>query len=190
MLKIVVALLLVSLVPAAHADILEFDMPGLTGNSTDALVTSSFVYNGPSAAVTSISIRVMGVVTDLGEICCGGPAYCPGPTYDWFMKWYGFVANTDDPSPGRWSASYPGYLDQIAAFDETGPGENQDGFTSLSDGDVINVSLYFGRANWLGECDLIQTPTGTMNSVTVIMDVTYPLPVNASTWGAIKALYR
>jgi hypothetical protein len=48
-------------------------------------------------------------------------------------------------------------------------------------------------SNWLGECDLIRTPSGTMASVTVIMDVTYlsdPLPVHGSTWGRIKALYR
>lgn len=188
MLKITVALLLLSAVSAAHAEILEFDMPGLTGSSADSLVTDSLVYDGPSAAVNAIAIRVTGVVTDLGEICCGGPALCPGETYDWFMTWHGNLRKPSDT--GKWVVSYPDYLDQVAAFDQTGSGESQNGFASLANGDVINVALYFGRANWIGECDLIQTPAGTMTSVTVIMDVSYPLPSRMSTWGGVKALYR
>jgi hypothetical protein len=186
--KIVVALLLISCVSVAHAEILEFDMPGLTGDSADSLETDSFVYNGLSAAVNAVSIRVAGEVVDLGEICCGGPAYCPGPTYDWFLNWYGNVKKPADT--GKWVASYPGNLDHIFAFDETGSAENQNGFTSLSDGDVVNVSLYFGRASWVGECDLIRTPSGTLTTVKVLVDVSYPLPTKTATWGKIKALYR
>jgi hypothetical protein len=150
------------------------------------------VYDGPSATINGISVRVTGDVNDLGEICCGGPSLCPGPTYPWFMTWYANI-QAFDGSSGKWAASYPGYLQQLGAFDETGIAENQGGFMSLTTGDVLNVSLFFGRANWLGECDLIRTPAGTMASVTVIMDISTmsdPLPVSESTWGKIKALYR
>jgi hypothetical protein len=186
--KLLVPLLLTLSASVARADSIEFDMPGLTGNSTDMIVTDSFVYTGPAAAVNAVSIHVVGNVIDLGEICCGGPAYCPGPTYDWFMNWYAHIKRPADA--GRWTADHPGLLDQVMAFDQTGLGETQNGFASLSNGDEVDVSLYFGRGAWLGECDLIQTPTGTLTSVTVILDVTYPLSVDVSTWGKIKALYR
>lgn len=190
MIKIAVALLLAALAPAAYADIVEFDVPGLTGNSADSLQTSSFVYNGPPAAVNAVSVRVAGEVTDLGEICCGGPGLCPGPTYDWFMTWYAFIRKAGDPLNTKWSAATPDSPDHLGPFDQTDAAENQNSFMSLSPGDAISVDLYFGRASWLGECDLIRTTAGTLSTVTVILDVAYPLATESATWGKIKALYK
>lgn len=173
-----------------QAEILQFDMPGLTGSSSDSVKVDSLVYHGPAAAVNSVSFRVTGVVTDLGEICCGGPEYCPGETYPWFLTWWGTIERFDDPVFGKWVASTTSYLDQAIPFDMTDEAESQNGFPSMADGDIFDVRLYFGKSAWIGECDLIRPPAGTMLTVTILMDVSYPLETQATTWGRIKALYE
>jgi hypothetical protein len=180
---------LISFFSLAQAEIIEFELTGLTGNSADSLKADTLVYHGFPAAVNSISFRVTGTVTDLGEICCGGPEYCPGDTYPWFMTWWGSIERFDDPFYGKWVASTPGYLDQVIPFDLTGTAESQNGFPSIADGDIFDVRLYFGQAAWIGECDLIRAPAGTMVTVTIVMDVSYPLKTETTTWGRVKALF-
>jgi hypothetical protein len=72
----------------------------------------------------------------------------------------------------------------------TDDAESQNGFPTMSDGDVFDVRLYFGKGRWIGECNLIRPPVGTMYTVTILMDVTYPVGTEATTWGRIKALYE
>jgi hypothetical protein len=175
---------------AANAEVIEFEMTGLTGSSGDSLKVDSLVYQGPTAVVNAISFRVTGDVTDLGEICCGGPEYCPGDAYPWFMTWYGSVGRFDDPVYGDWVASCPDYLDEVVPFDQIGVAESQNGFPSLMDGDAFAVKLYFGKASWIGDCELIRPPSGTMVSVTVLMDVTATLPTESTTWGRVKTLFN
>lgn len=192
MVRFFVVLVLVLFVSAAQAEIIQFDMTGLTGSSADSVKVDSLVYHGPAGVVNSVSFRVTGVVTDLGEICCGGPDLCPGDTSPWFLSWWGTIEKTDNPDPvhGKWVASAGSYLDHVFSFDQTGVAENQNAFQSLSEGDVFDVELYFGPGGWIGECDLIGPPDGTMVTVTILMDVSYPLPTRTATWGQVKTLFN
>lgn len=190
----ILVVLLVCTVPAANAEIIEFDMTGLVGSSTDSVKVDSLVYYGPLAYVNSVSFRVTGIVDDLGEVCCGLPEDCPGASGSWFMTWWGAVEHVDDPDPvhGKWVASSPEYLSQIAPFDQIGFAENQNSFQSLTDGDVFNVELYFGKGGWPQpyECEVIRPTAGTMYSVKVILDVSSTLPVQSTTWGRVKTLFN
>jgi hypothetical protein len=188
MVRLFVVLALVCCVSVAAAETIQFDMPGLTGGSADTVAVDSLVYHGPPAVVNSVSFRVTGYVSDLGEICCGGPAYCPGDTYPWFLAWWGTIDKFSD-AYGKWAAATTDYLDQAIAFDQTDVAESQDGFPSLSEGDVFDVQLYFGQGGWVGECDLIRPPAGTLVTVTIFVDVSYALPAESATWGRIKALF-
>ena len=190
MTRFFVVLVLVAFATVAQAEIIQFDMAGLTGSSGDSLKVDSLVYHGPAAAVNSVSFRVTGVVNDLGEICCGGPDFCPGESYPWFLTWWGTIEKFDDAIYGKWVASAGSFLDQAIPFDQTGIAENQNGFPSISDGNVFDVQLYFGKAAWIGVCDLIRPPAGTMVTVTILMDVSYALPTRTATWGQIKTLFE
>ncbi len=192
MVRFVVVLLLVSCVSVAQAEIIQFDITGLTGGSVDSLQLDSLMYSGPTGVVNSVSMRVTGVVTDLGEICCDPPENCPEDAYPWFMTWWGTVEHVDDPDPihGKWVMSPTSYLDHLMTFDQTGLGENQNSFQSISNGDVFYVELYFGAAGWVGECEVTSPSAGTMYTVTVLMDVSFPLPTQPTTWGQVKTLFN
>ena len=167
-------------------------MTELTGDCSEPLKVASLVYHGPAGTVNSVSFRVTGTVSHLGEICCALYENCPEDTHPWFLTWWGTIEKFDDPDPiyGKWVASTPDYLDQVIPFDQTGAAESQNAFASLSDGDVFDVELYFGHAGWIGECDVITPPAGTMVTVTILMDVSYTVPTQISSWGRIKALYE
>jgi len=191
MVRILVVLLLCS-VSIAQAEIIQFEITGLTGSSADSLQLDSLMYSGPTGVVNSVSMRVTGIVTDLGEICCSASQNCPEDAHSWFMAWWGTVEHVDDPDPihGKWVASHTSFLDHLMTFDQTGLGENQNSFQSISNGDVFYVELYFGAAGWIGDCDLTRSPAGTMYAVTVLMDVSYPLPTQTTTWGQVKTLFN
>jgi hypothetical protein len=187
-----VLLFLICSVSVAGAEIIEFDMSGLTGTSADSVITDSLVYNGPPAVINSVSIRVTGEVDDLGAVCCGGPQNCPDGPGPWFMTWYGFLERSGDAVYGKWVASAGEYLSVVAPFDQTGVAESHDGFPSLSDGDVIDVSLYFGKGLWPQgyECDVVRPPHGTKHTVTIIFNVSSTLPAQPATWGRVKTLFN
>ena len=191
MVRILVVVLICS-VSFARAEVIRFDMTGLTGSSAESVQLDSLLYNGPTGVVHSVSMRVTGIVTDLGEICCGVSENCPEDAHSWFMTWWGTVEHIDDPDPihGKWVMNYPGYLDHLMTFDQTGPGENQNSFQSISNGDIFVAELYFGSAAWIGDCDLIRPPAGTTYTVTVLMDVSCALPAQPATWGQVKTLFN
>jgi hypothetical protein len=189
MFRVFAVLVLVCFASVASAEIIQFDVVGLTGESADTVAVDSLVYHGPPAAVNSISVRVTGYVSDLGEICCGGPAYCPGSAYPWFLAWWLTIDKFND-AYSKWEAATTDYLDQAIPFDQTDAAESQGGFPSINEGDVFDVQMFFGPGGWIGDCDLMTPPVGTMVTVTIYMDVSFPLPAESATWGQIKALFN
>lgn len=186
------AVFLICIAPMAHAEIIEFDVPGLAGSSADSLQIDSLVYNGPAAVVNAVYIRVTGIVNDLGQICCTPSENCPEDAHDWILAWYGTIERFDDPVYGKWVASQTEYLSQLVAFDQTGVAESHNGFPSMSDGDVFQVGLYFGALGWpdVVDCEFIRPVDGNLYSVTVILDVSTTLPAEHTTWGQMKALFN
>jgi hypothetical protein len=191
MLRILVVLLICS-VSVAQAEVIQFEMTGLTGDIDDWLNVDSLYYDGPGAVVNSVSIRVAGAVTDLGLICCSDTQTCPDDAYAWIVGWWGSVEHIDDPDPvhGKWVAGQTEILSIITSFDQTDVAENQNSFNSISAGDVFIVELYFGPYGWIGDCEMVQPPAGTKYTVTVLMDVSYPLPTQPTTWGQVKTLFN
>ncbi len=188
MLRILLVLLICSS-SVANAEIIEFDLTGLTGNGTDSLQVDSLVYSGPTAVVHAVHFRLSGSVNDLGEIRCGGEEAESGETWPWFMTWWGTIDKSNDYITGKWVAHCPDYLDQATSFNQTSGASSQNGFSTVASGDVITAVLYFGKGDWVGECDLLRSPSGTVFNVTVVMDVFYPLPAQDTSWGRLKVLF-
>jgi len=118
--KFFVVLVLVCFASLAQAEVIQFEMTELTGDCSESLKVASLVYHGPAGIVNSVSFRVTGTVSDLGEICCPLYENCPEDTHPWFLTWWGTIEKSDDPDPiyGKWVASTPDYLDQVIPFDQ------------------------------------------------------------------------
>jgi len=176
----------------ARAEVVEFDVPGLTGGTADTIRVDTVVYHGPTAAVNLIYYQIKGHLDYLGRVTCVVPPGTPVDTLDWFFDVTGYMKKPADD----WWTTFPfgghQFVRQVGPFDETQTHRPRGGveLQQLTDGDVIKVGLLFKMSGWIGVCFLIGPPAaGTVQEVTVKFDVSYQLPVETSTWGRIKSLY-
>jgi len=166
--------------------VIEFELPELAGMTADTSLTTTFVYRGPNGSVNLVSARVTGTVDYLGLIEC---FTVPPDTSEWPLDIGTSIRKQGET--GYWSG-WPGFLEQIGPFDDTYIHHiRNNGFTTLSDGDIVQVDLYFFPAALVGLCHPITAPsTATLSRASILLDVSAPVPVEESTWGRIKALYR
>ena len=170
----------------ANAEVYEYDLPALTGPSIGDRVTT-FTYTGPAGAVNSLTVRVEGTVDVLGFTECLGNV--PPDTLVWPLSPGSHLLKPGDT--GYWIGS-GAFLEVLGPFDDSWTHVTfNGGFSELTTGDDIEVNLYFGPAALVGICGPITGPTeGTATRVTLLIDVSPPVPVEPSTWGRIKSLYR
>jgi hypothetical protein len=99
-----------------------------------------------------------------------------------------------DASPGLWYASVPdagtvsGAVAWTAAFQGTPPAITTWSFLLDGSGEVM---LSGAPAGLIGTCtEIISTPSAVIDEAVIIIDAEFAVPVQASTWGGVKALYR
>jgi len=167
------------------AGVYEFELPDLAGMAAGTNVTTTFVYHGPDGNVNAVSARIIGDVDYLGLVECFTE---PPDTSEWPLDFGTSLKRVGET--GYWSG-WPGFLEQLGPFDRTYPHHTHTGgFTTIGDGDVIQVDAYFLPAALIGICHPITPPSnGTVSHASVLLDVSAPVPTRVSTWGRIKALY-
>lgn len=168
-----------------HGVVYEFELSELAGMAADTTITTTFIYNGPSGTVNALSARVTGSITYLGLIEC---ISTPPDTSTRPIDIGTFI--TKAGTPGYWSGS-PGFLSQVGPFYETYIHHTySNGFSTVADGDTIQVEFYFYPAILIGICHPITEPsTGIISSAYILIDVLATIPAEKSTWGRIKNLY-
>jgi len=170
----------------ANAEVYEYVLPELNGPSTGDK-TTTLTYTGPAGAVNSLTIRIEGTVDVLGYVVCEGSV--EPDTSVWPLAPGSHLLKPGDT--GYWIGS-GSFLETLGPFDDSWIHHTfNGGFTELATGDDIEVNLYFGPAALVGICSPMTLPTaGTMTRVTLLIDVSPPVPVEPSTWGRIKSLYN
>jgi hypothetical protein len=184
------AFVLLSACGAARAEIIEIPLPDVTGlyvyqqtRGASNRRTVSFDLGGNVAQVNGAWIRWSGRVVAGWGSCSGGGLF----------EWGGGIqAHLDQYRFESWraleSAAYPDWentFDETLAF--TSPIDPGWDFLSDGTGDVI-VSIW-AVIYVCGEMRV--PPTATLDSATLVLDVVMaPVPVEPTTWGRIKALYR
>ena len=172
---------------AAHATVIEIPLPGLLGtyplDAQNATRTVSFHLPDPPAVVYGVSFRVSGT-TEVGT------ALCDGVLSEWPMAIEASMVDT----PGHYwfaNALMPYVAGSFAWTSEfhTFPPNATWGF--LIDGSA-EVSLWGAPAGLVATCTDVSVPppTATVTEAVLIIDAEFPIPVEPSTWGRIKALYR
>ena len=103
-----------------------------------------------------------------------------------------FATFDDAEATHLWVASEP-MPGQSGAFEWTAefraiPASARDwGF--LLDGEA-SVVLFGAPAPLVGLCEVITQPTATVTEAVLIVDAEFAVPVDETTWGRVKALYR
>jgi hypothetical protein len=177
------------LVPAAAgAEVYEFELPVLAGAESPTDVSTSFVYHGPNGDVTSLSGRFAGTIDYLGLVECYNLTEID--TIEGALDGGVFVHRRGE-SGQDWSGN-AGFLGQVGPFDGTFALHTYGGgFTTVADGDTIEVSAYFFPAGLIAICHYITgLPTGTLSYASILIDVSTPVRAESTVWGRIKSLYR
>jgi hypothetical protein len=170
-------LLLCFLARPAHAVVVEIPLPGLLGAYPPVLRTTSFELSAPPSAIHGVSLRISGTL-EFGMLDCEEGQF---PT--------GCNARGDmwDAPTHLWSAGY--YMDMAGYFSWTQPFETSSGATwnFLADG---SGEITFQAGYVLTWCFELRPPTVTVTEAVLIVDAEFPVAIESSTWGKIKALYR
>jgi hypothetical protein len=170
----------------ANAEIYEYELPDLTGPSTNGEQMTTLVYDGAAGTVNSLTLLIEGTVDVLGLIVC--ESVVPPDTSVWPLGPGSRLLKAGDT--GYW---YGGgeMLDALGPFADSWTHNTfNGGFPGLVAGDTIEVYLCFCPTVLVGLCSPITAPTaGTATSVTLAIDVAPIVPVEDSTWGRIKGLY-
>ena len=169
----------------ARAEIVEIEIPELTGPyplETPGTFVTIQLPRRPDL-IRNAWLHVEGSTVP-GLANCGGG----GQVDVWPME---FSAELDDGVSDWWySISEPSFVP--GQFMSTGLFEPFNGTANwdfLLDGE--SEMLFFGLpASAQSVCTPIIVPRGTLSVVTLVIDGEFSLPVRASTWGRIKALYR
>jgi hypothetical protein len=185
--RLLLTALLSIFVASASATVVEIPLSGLLGpypvsESVDSR-TVTFQLPGPPSVIHGISFRISGVQT-LGWITCewGGP-------YEWPMQF--FPEMYEAPSDYWMAGVYPplasGPFTSTAPFTAAFPGST---WAFLLDG-TGEIILHGSPAGLVGLCFMNPVPpVGEITEAVLIVDAEFPNPVETSTWGKIKALYR
>lgn len=174
---------------SAGATTIEIPLPGLLGvyplDESNVTRTTTFVLPEIPAAINGVSFRIAGT-TEVGELLCEG-----GVTSAWPMD---FQAYMEDPAISRlWSAWSPmpevsGPFGWTTAFTTSPPNTTTD-WAFLLDGEH-EITLWGAPAPLGGFCSVISSPTAIVTEAVLIIDTESPVPVESSTWGRVKALFR
>jgi hypothetical protein len=170
-----------------NGEIVEIPLPELLGvyplDEHNATRTTTFELPDVPVLIYGASFRVSGTAT-VGSVSCewGGP-------YAWTMDiyasmqdtsfahvWLASAAMPQDPGPFAWTAE----------FWRTPPTTTW-GF--LMDGEA-DLSLTGGPLPLVDLCwPVSEFPRATVVEAVLIVDAEFPVPVEATSWGRIKALY-
>ena len=181
-----VLLLLVSAAPAL-AVVIEIPLPALNG-SYGAERTVPLVLPAAPSVIYGASFRVTGTA-QVGSLICYNTQT---GNYDLPAVWPAevFIYAHDGSHSKSW------YLDELVGT--TGPialekvarplsGAN---WNFLLDG-VGAVTFHGGGAGYITICSSTSAPpTVTVTEAVLILDAEFPVAIESSTWGRIKALYR
>lgn len=174
------------LAAVAHATVIEIPLPGLLGlyplDESHATRTVTVVLPQIPTVIHGASFRIAGTAV-LGSADCDEF----GDNAAWSMEFYAHM------QAGTWIASPtpPGSPDGpfgwTAAFR---PVPSTATWDFLMDGEG-EIRLYGAPTFLLGLCHQpYVVPSGTVTEAVLIVDAEFPVSIEASTWGAIKALYR
>ena len=184
--SIVITAALLSLASLASATVVEIPLPGLLGNYQNAEYSTTIVLPGYPAVIHGASFRVSGTTT-LGQVNCsvvGGGVY-PVP-----MEMYAWM---NDDSPSRsW------YAEDIAAMAAGGSFSWTKSFIPLAGSPTWSFlmdgvgTIYLHGADPYSVCGVSASPSASsvVTEAVFIIDADFPILVEPSTWGKIKALYR
>lgn len=170
----------------ARAEIVEVALPGLTGvypvDDETLSRTATITLPKLPRVIHGASFRIVATGT-IGAANCGGIGHLDA----WPME---YIAEINDEG-GAWIAYQEphyqaGQFGTEAAFE---PIINPSTWDFLLDGQC-DVILSGTPASALLSCDPIVVPTGTVLEAYFIIDAEFELPVEPTTWGRIKALYR
>lgn len=174
---------------SAGATTIEVPLPGLLGvyplDESNATRTTTFLLPEIPAAINGVSFRIAGT-TEVGEILCDW-----GGNSAWPMDFYAYM---EDPAISRfWSASsvippVSGPFGWTTAF-TTWPPNTATDWAFLLDGEH-EITLYGAPTIPVGVCSVITSPTAIVTEAVLIIDVPSPVPVESTTWGHVKALFR
>jgi hypothetical protein len=171
----------------AEGGLRQFDLPELTGSTVDTLRTVSFSYQGPPGTVLGGSMSVTGVIDFMGKLSC--PDYPPPDTVNWPM---GVSAVVRTPDYGAWDGRTPILTEEFEPFEESFELETSRTEPSvIREGDEVRVEFIMRPTGYVGSCAPATEPTTAyLVRVTVTLHVSYWIPVENTTWGRVKALYR
>jgi hypothetical protein len=177
---------LLFLAASARATVIEVPVPGLLGpyppSSTDYTRTTSIKLPAIPTVIHGVSLRISGTQA-MGHLVC--PL---GTFQDWPML---FEASMEQDENHWWLAPYKPTDTSFTLTVQFDPSPPEDAsWEFLMDGSGT-IKLY-GAPNFLeGPCwENPVAPAGEITDAVLIVDADVALPVEASTWGKIKGLYR
>lgn len=171
----------------ARAEVLQIHVPGLIGTYPvgPGNYTRSVTITLPKLPdqIHGASFWIYGGGT-VGVVDCGNP----GQADVWPME---YIAEMQDGEGGAWIAYHepnyvPGQFIRAAAFEQFSGMEDWD---FRMDGEAELV-LSGAPSSAMSGCDPIVAPTGSIFDAYFFLDADFPVAVEATTWGRIKALYR
>lgn len=184
-LALIAVLLLIG--TTSHAEIVEIHVPGVTGPYpvSPGVYTRTITIELPKipTAIHSASFWIYGSGVP-GVADCGNQ----GAADIWPNE---YIAEMPDGAGSAWYAYHqpynlPGQFIRAAEFEGMVGGETWDFFM---DG-VADLTLSGAPASALTGCDPVILPTGNIFDAYFFLDAEFPLGVEATTWGRVKALYR
>jgi hypothetical protein len=168
----------------ARAELLEVALPALLGlypvSPGEFARTATIVLPKLPQVIHGCSLRIAATGT-IGVANCGGV----GQLDSWPME---YVAEMQG---NEWIAFHEPYF-SAGSFESTATFES---FAGGSTWDLLldgQADVTMNGAPWsaLGSCDPIVRPTGKILEAYFVIDAEFGLPVESTTWGKIKALYR
>jgi len=189
MLKTLVALIAIVIVTTSTtvAEVVEIPLPGLLGTYpiTDQNGTRTVTFQLPAVplAIHGASFRISGT-TGVGAVSCewGGP-------YAWSMD---IGASMKDTFAHFWLASalMPQEAGPFAWTEEFHATPSTTTWGFLMDGEA-EIRLNGAPVGLVDLCWPVSAePTATVTEAVLIVDAEFPVPVDATSWGRIKALYE
>jgi hypothetical protein len=187
-------LLIVALgVYATHAEIVEVPLPEFNGDYPgEGIIVPrvvSFQLERVPTVVHGASIRLAGE-TDVGQLFCSGAGL--DGYHSWPFNFYAILR--DSVSGGSWKADTYAALDQGGPFEITIDFKARSGPTPtwsfLLDGES-DIELTGGPVGYVAVCSaLTPPPSAVINEATLLIDGDFPIPVEQSTWGRVKAVFK
>jgi hypothetical protein len=184
----ILAIILLTVSSLAFSATFEVELPELDGSSADTIRTVTYVYDGPTGNLNNLSFRLRCGLSSLGYLeCLGG--ITPPDTVVWTLMAYSKIRRSSES--GYWDGSPTLPFGELGSYDVTYPlNTDSGGFTTVTEGDVLEVGLHFGSSGYIAMCSPITPPSeGLVIRASIVFDVTPATPVEDSTWGKIKSLY-